>query len=163
MVNETLFAPFFTAFRNFFEVGGGYVGFALTGSPVGVEVPDNAVNPAWRGNVLHMIPATTYAVNATLKEQAADNVVFTEDWLAPVRNATPGGGAYLNEADPTEPNFQQSYFGEDTYERLLRVKGKYDPTDLFYAHQAVGSDAWYITDQIDGLPTQNGRLCRVSS
>lgn len=121
------------------------------------------MNPAWRGNALHIIPATFHAANSTLEEQAAQNVVLTNEWMAPVRNTTPGGGAYLNEADSSEPNFQQAFFGEGTYKRLLQVKGKYDPTGLFYAHNAVGSDAWYITDQIAGMETQNGKLCRVTS
>lgn len=98
-----------------------------------------------------------------MAEQAANNVVFTDDWMATVRAVTPGGGAYANEADAAEPDFKEAFYGAEHYARLLAVKETYDPTGLFYANKAVGSDAWYITDQLDGMPTQNGRLCRVAS
>lgn len=80
-----------------------------------------------------------------------------------LRNATPGGGAYDSEGDVNEPDFKQSFYGLETYNRLLEIKDKYDPDSLFYANKGVGSDAWVVTDQMAGLPTQNGRLCRVSS
>lgn len=163
-MNETQFDQFFTAFRGFYNNGGtGLVGFGITGGPTGVDVPDNAVNPAWRTNALHLLPTAFWDTNANLTEQAADDSIFTNEWMAPIRNATPGGGAYGNEADASEPDFKQSLFGADTYDRLLEIKNKYDPTGLFYANNAVGSDEWYVTDQLAGLPTQNGKLCRVSS
>lgn len=58
-------------------------------------------------------------------------------------------------------DWQQSFYGNDTYKRLLALKQKIDPTGLFYAHKGVGSEDWYVTGQLEGLPTQNGRLCRV--
>ncbi|MHB1928646.1 MAG: BBE domain-containing protein, partial [Acidimicrobiales bacterium] len=56
-----------------------------------------------------------------------------------VRNATPGSGAYLNEADYFEPDWQRSFWGPN-YRRLLSIKHKYDPTSLFQVHHGVGSD-----------------------
>lgn len=32
---------------------------------------------------------------------------------------------------------------------------------FFHTQIEVGSEYWYVTGQLDGLPTQNGRLCRV--
>jgi hypothetical protein len=58
----------------------------------------------------------------------------------------------MNEGDPFEPNFQKEFFGRN-YDRLLRIKDKFDPEELFYARTAVGSDRW--TERADG------RLCRV--
>lgn len=56
-----------------------------------------------------------------------------------VRNATPDSGAYLNEADYFEPDWQRSFWGPN-YRRLLSIKDKYDPTGLFQVHHGVGSD-----------------------
>lgn len=47
----------------------------------------------------------------------------------------------MNEADPFEPNFQKEFFGVN-YDRLLEIKKKYDPDQIFYAITAVGSDKW---------------------
>lgn len=65
-----------------------------------------------------------------------------------------------SESDVTEPNIQQSFYGEK-YEKLLKMKDKVDPYGFFSALQAVGSDRWYVMDQLEGFPTQNGRFCRV--
>lgn len=86
---------------------------------------------------------------------------ITNEWMKPWRDVSPGSGTYASESDVTEPNFKQSFYGTDKYNRLLSIKDAVDPTGLFYALQAVGSDRWYVTNQIDGVPTQNGRLCRV--
>lgn len=69
---------------------------------------------------------------------------------------TPGGGAYINEADFQQPDFQTVLYGKDNYARLTAIKKKYDPDDLFYAVTGVGSERWY-EDQDKG-----GRLCRVA-
>lgn len=39
---------------------------------------------------------------------------------------SPGGGAYLNEGDPWQPNWQQVFYG-DNYARLRQIKKTYDP------------------------------------
>lgn len=50
-------------------------------------------------------------------------------------------GAYSNEADVREPDFQQTLFGTN-YPRLLHVKKLYDPDDLFIVSAGVGSERW---------------------
>jgi len=64
---------------------------------------------------------------------------------------TPGGGAYLNEADPHQPNFQQVFYGNN-YARLREIKMKYDPFSIFYGLTSVGSDEWEVKS--------DGRLCK---
>jgi hypothetical protein len=65
---------------------------------------------------------------------------------------TPGGGAYLNEADYSQPNFQEAFYGSN-YPKLLATKRKYDPNDLLWGKTAVGSELWDV--QADG------RLCKT--
>lgn len=72
--------------------------------------------------------------------------------LGPVLDAlTPGGGAYLNEADMNQPNWQQAFYGSN-YPRLLLIKKKYDPEGVFWGPTAVGSEEWNVA--------KDGRLCR---
>jgi len=56
---------------------------------------------------------------------------------AAIRKATPGGGSYSNEGSYFEENWQSEFWG-DNYPRLLRIKKKYDPTNLFTVHKGVG-------------------------
>jgi hypothetical protein len=56
-----------------------------------------------------------------------------------IRDATPGAGAYVNEADYFEPDWQRAFWGEN-YEKLLKIKQKFDPDGMFSCHHCVGSD-----------------------
>jgi hypothetical protein len=76
------------------------------------------------------------------------------------RDITPGSGSYLNEADRLEPNWQQSFWG-DKYTKLAQIKEEWDPKDVFWAINAVGSEGW-VVESVDGLPNENGKLCQVN-
>jgi hypothetical protein len=65
---------------------------------------------------------------------------------------SPDSGAYLNEADWKQSNWQSTFYGSH-YPALEDIKQKFDPDEMFYARTAVGSEAW--TEQTDG------RLCRA--
>ncbi|KAH6686903.1 FAD binding domain-containing protein [Plectosphaerella plurivora] len=110
----------------------------------------NAVHPAWREAYLH-----TLAINGfgPFDEAGKKSLIerFTTGWQ-PMRDLTPGGGSYLNEAFTYEPDYERTFWGEN-YERLLRIKRKTDPTDVFWCRLCVGRDRW--AEQHDG------RLCRV--
>ena len=49
------------------------------------------------------------------------------------------GGAYSNEADVREPNFQTTFFGPN-YARLSYIKRLYDPDSMFIVPAGVGSE-----------------------
>jgi FAD/FMN-containing dehydrogenase len=57
-----------------------------------------------------------------------------------IRDATPGSGAYPNEADYFEPDWQRSFWGVN-YVRLLAIKKKVDPDNIFRVHHGIGSEA----------------------
>ncbi len=59
--------------------------------------------------------------------------------MAPIRAATPGAGSYVNEGDFFEPNWREEFWGPH-YPRLLAIKRRVDPTNLFRVHHGVGSD-----------------------
>jgi hypothetical protein len=53
----------------------------------------------------------------------------------------PGAGAYVNESDYFQKNWQTAFWGTN-YPRLLAIKHKYDPSGLFFVHHGVGSENW---------------------
>ena len=53
----------------------------------------------------------------------------------------PLSGAYWNECDYSDPEWQTSHWGVH-YPRLLDIKRRYDPQGLFVCHHCVGSEAW---------------------
>ena len=58
------------------------------------------------------------------------------------REDTPGAGAYFNEADFFEDNWQEAFWGMENYARLLEIKNKWDSEQLFYCHNCVGAEFW---------------------
>lgn len=82
-----------------------------------------------------------------------------QGYMDAIREATPGGGSYLNEADLEEPDWQHAFWGSN-YEKLMGVKREWDPWGVFWAPATVASDAWVVESR-DGLKSQNGRLCRL--
>lgn len=118
----------------------------------GVSSPDEvAVNPQFREALISIALGT--AINytdwsANLAAQDSISNVFL-DKLASI---TPNGAAYLNEADFQAPDFKSLFYGTH-YDKLDKIKARYDPTDIFYAKTAVRSDRW--------AENEDGRLCRV--
>jgi len=81
--------------------------------------------------------------SSTPAEVEAIQDAMTEQAVPLLANLTgeADSGSYLNEADAREPNFQQTFFG-DNYERLSQIKRAYDPEDLFIVRAGVGSERW---------------------
>jgi hypothetical protein len=133
-------------------------------SPKKYANTNNAVNPAWRECGLFLVTSSNRtADHSTPEGLAAANKDLQENILQPWRDIAPvseGGGTYLNEASVEEPDWQESFYG-GYYPRLSEIKKKWDPTDVFYATTAVGSERWEVRDGEQGVQTQNGRLCRV--
>ncbi|KAL2128688.1 hypothetical protein VTI74DRAFT_8837 [Chaetomium olivicolor] len=145
--------------RHAVENGGVLIGYNIRAAPNPSVNQANAVNPAWRRATGFFILAATWPDNATteLIQQASETL--TNDWMERWRAVSPGGGAYMSEGDINEPDWRGAFYGE-YYDRLLELKKRYDPTGLFYAPTAVGSEEWEVLGQVDWIPGQNGRLCR---
>jgi FAD/FMN-containing dehydrogenase len=59
--------------------------------------------------------------------------------MAALRAAAPETGAYVNECDYFQADWQRAFWGPN-YPRLSRTKRHYDPDGLFTVHHGVGSD-----------------------
>ena len=145
------------ALRQGVEKAGMMLGYNIKAAENPSANQTNAVGPAWRETLMHAMLGATWTQEATAQEIADANRRLVE-WMQPWRDASPGAGAYLNEADINEPGWQQAFYGSN-YDYLYSLKQKYDPWGLLYAPGAVGSEDWEVTDQIPFYPTQNGRLC----
>ncbi|KAH7165981.1 hypothetical protein EDB81DRAFT_918197 [Dactylonectria macrodidyma] len=157
--NDTIIQETLDVVKGTIEDGLYFIGFNTF---TGVEgYPETAANPAWRTALLHGIAAAFWADDAdeATKRAASDKLTF--DWMEKWRAITPGSGAYMSESDYIEPNFTQSFWGA-SYDLALKMKEKWDPRELFYATNAVGSEKWELQKKIWGsLPSQNSKLCRA--
>lgn len=77
--------------------------------------------------------------------------LMTNVIMPKVEAVTPGSGAYVNEADFRQPNYQDVFWG-DNYKDLLEVKEKWDPEHFFFVPKGVGSEIWSIAE--------DGRMCK---
>jgi FAD/FMN-containing dehydrogenase len=60
---------------------------------------------------------------------------------APLRALLAAPASYVSESDYFEEDWRRAFWGSN-YARLARIKRRYDPGGLFFAHHMVGSDAW---------------------
>ncbi|OCL08733.1 FAD-binding domain-containing protein [Glonium stellatum] len=140
-----------SALRNLVDGGTLFSGVAFNVNH-SVSSPDAvAANPYWRELIFDAVLGTPYSYtdwNANVQYA----LEMTNDLLPQLEKLMPNGGAYLNEADFRQPDFQSVFYGSN-YGKLNAIKAKYNPEDRFYALTAVGSDRW--------TQRQDGRLCRT--
>jgi FAD/FMN-containing dehydrogenase len=99
---------------------------------------NNSVLPAWRKAIWQLAftsPAPPDASSVVIER----NFQLVTELLEPLRQLTPGSGAYMNEANPRAPQWKEDFFGEN-YERLLAIKKRWDPKNLLRCNRCVGSD-----------------------
>ncbi|KAG8670554.1 hypothetical protein FPOAC2_09917 [Fusarium poae] len=144
------FAP--TA-RKLAELGVIYIGVGLNVSKFGGD-SGNAVLPQWRHSVAQVSLTLPWDNEAPWEEMLAAQKKMTEVIQPVIEAATPGAGAYINEADFQQQKWQETFYGVN-YDKLLKIKRKYDPEHLFYATVAVGSEEWSVSE--------DGRMCRAET
>ncbi|KIW30416.1 uncharacterized protein PV07_06160 [Cladophialophora immunda] len=131
----------------------------------GIPGGGNAVLPAWRHDVYtHLIlPRMWPYLNETAK--LATTTYLRDVETQALRDLAPDTGAYVNEADPTEPDWQKTFWG-DNYLRLLSLKRQWDPKGVFWCIPCVGhADGWTVKSDlgVEGAIGQNeGRICKTT-
>ncbi|RFU28033.1 hypothetical protein B7463_g8305, partial [Scytalidium lignicola] len=120
-------------------------GVLLVGIATDVSAPvtsgnvSNAVLPAWRDALIHTYLTTAWNSTVPWSNMVHNQDLMTNEFVPQLESVTPGSGAYMNEADFRQPNFQDVFFGAN-YKTLLAIKKKWDPNSLFYATKGVGSE-----------------------
>ncbi|KAJ5010991.1 FAD-linked oxidoreductase ZEB1 [Colletotrichum sp. SAR 10_99] len=140
--------------------GGGMMVIGLQGGPRPRSVPEKmrgAVNPVWRSTYIHMMSygASIDTTNASPQDALDVAAKWLEETKEPIwREWAPGSGSYMNEANAFNSQFKEDFYGE-SYDRLLEVKRKYDPTESLFVLAGVGSDAWKYD-------LNSGKLCKTA-
>ncbi|KZL79138.1 fad binding domain-containing protein [Colletotrichum incanum] len=132
------------------ELGVTYIGVGLNVSHFGGDGA-NAVLPQWRDSIVQVSLTLPWSFDVPFEDMVAEQNRMTEVVQPVIEAATPGAGAYINEADFQQKDWQETFFGVN-YPKLLEIKNKYDPNGLLYNVAAVGSDAWTVD--------YHGRMCR---
>lgn len=138
--------------RQLVEKGVVFIGVGLDVSRFG-QSGANAVLPQWRKALVSASLTLPWSFEAPFSEMLARQDRMTNEIQPLVDAATPGSGAYMNEADFQQPNFQEAFFGAN-YNKLLGIKRKYDPHRTLYAKAGVGSEDWSVA--------HDGRMCRAN-
>ncbi|KAK5654328.1 hypothetical protein OQA88_7506 [Cercophora sp. LCS_1] len=129
-----------------FSAGGQATVYIVSGRGVHQAKPSGgstAVNPAWRRTYVHATATVNFAaLNATAKDEA---IAKTHLYAEGLKELAPNTGAYVNEASKYEENWQQTFWGSN-YAKLLELKRKVDPDDVFWCQPCVGSERWKEVD-----------------
>ena len=128
--------------RTLWDLGTTTVHITFNANPQHVVDPNSAVLPAWRQSDIHMVAGLGPETGATsnyplIVEQQAN---LTDIVLPALYELAPDSGAYINEGDAFDPNWKQNFFGVN-YDKLLTIKQKWDPQNVFWVKAGVGSDA----------------------
>jgi hypothetical protein len=144
--------------------GHGITGSNLRGSLVaGGQVSNttgrnNSVNPGWRTALLHMICTQEWLDTTPQNKQnrLAAQVLHRATIFDKILPAGSQPTCYTNEADPSELNWQEKFFGSKAiYQQLKSIKQKYDQSGLFVCTDCVGSDDW--TSNLNCPKNWNGK------
>ena len=111
-----------------------------------------SMTPAWRDSISHLIVLESWAETADEATIAATYKDVSTNKTQALRDLSPDTGAYFNECDSYEPEWQTAFFGPN-YPRLLQVKRKYDPEGVLWCNKCVGSEDW--------AEAESGALCRT--
>jgi hypothetical protein len=145
----------------------------------GIAGGSNAVLPAWRKACMQIgkfLTTQNFLILADLSKALPrlwDPLIQTQKEpittrlrnkaVQGLRDLAPDMGAYASEADPTEPDWQRTFYGEN-YARLLALKKQWDPQGVFWYKNGVGSELWEprgVFGIENGVGQNPVQLCRV--
>ncbi len=123
----------------------------VTHSRVGNAPGDNPVIQAWRDSLYILNFGLLNSERASAADLSA-NLALANQLQETLRDITPGGGNYMNEATYNYKYWKEDYYGE-YYDQLAQIKAKYDPEFVLWTQPAVGNDAYTLAD--------DGHLCKA--
>jgi FAD/FMN-containing dehydrogenase len=116
----------------------------VTHATAGNKPSDNSVLPAWRDS-LFSINLVLMSSERAAWDTLSSDLALINTWQDRLRKLTPGGGSYASEATFDNKHWKTDYYGAN-YDRLLRIKLKYDPGFVLWNQPAVGSDAFKLSE-----------------
>ncbi|KAF2117142.1 hypothetical protein BDV96DRAFT_571629 [Lophiotrema nucula] len=112
-----------------------------------------SMNPGWRDTLTHLLVVEGWrdGIAPELIRSVYQDITYNK--TEPLRKLSPDTGAYFNECDSYEPQWQKAFWGKH-YARLRKIKQKYDPKNLLWCRRCVGSEAL--------VEREDGRLCKAN-
>ncbi|KAL2869175.1 FAD/FMN-containing protein [Aspergillus lucknowensis] len=114
-------------------------GFNFIGKVNNDERDNTAVNEIWKHSHALLSISIDWEDNAPdweKREKRQHAVMLSKQFTDIVGEH---GGTYINEASPYEPEWERVFWG-NKYDRLLSIKRRVDPTQLFICNRCVGTD-----------------------
>jgi FAD/FMN-containing dehydrogenase len=96
-----------------------------------------AVNPAYYSSLWEVSMHVDIAWDSSYNDRLSAMTKLTSLTRAAAAMTGPGGGAYMNEANPFTQQWKQDFWGAN-YDKLVTVKNKYDPTGLLTCWKCIG-------------------------
>ncbi|KAF1817328.1 FAD/FMN-containing protein [Eremomyces bilateralis CBS 781.70] len=117
----------------------GGCGFNFIGNVAQAERDNVATHDIWKESHTIFSIGSNYEDDAPTPEKVRKRRQTLEISKRLTEIVGEDGGTYINEASPFEPDWQNVFWGAK-YKRLLKIKRKVDPTNLFVCNRCVGSD-----------------------
>jgi FAD/FMN-containing dehydrogenase len=111
----------------------------------------SSLNPAWRNALVHLVVVQGWP-DDTPASRVKDVYEDITTKTGVLRTLSPETGAYFNEANANEVDWEGSFFGQN-YGSLRAIKRYVDPGDVLWCRRCVGSEALVEGDE--------GQLCRA--
>ncbi|KAB2575878.1 FAD-linked oxidoreductase apf9 [Lasiodiplodia theobromae] len=112
--------------------------------------PYSSLLPAWRKSYILDIVARRWTGDKAHDDEVAHDIRQVK--VPAMQRLAPDTGSYMNEADYGNVDWKVDFYGAN-YERLSKIKERYDPDDTFYCLTCVGSEKWE--------EDADGSLCKV--
>ncbi len=162
LISRSALTNFSSAARRIAEKDATFIGVGTDVSGFGRHpYNENAVLPQWREAIISASLTLPWSFQLPFQEMIDMQLKITKEVQPIIEEATPGSGAYMNEADFLQVDWKEAFFGSK-YPELLRVKKRYDPDNMLYVRVGVGSEAYEM--QRDGRVCRtgdNGKRCRI--
>ncbi|KID84875.1 6-hydroxy-D-nicotine oxidase [Metarhizium guizhouense ARSEF 977] len=151
LLNRDAFPGVAPAINATMQLGSMFIGQAMNVSRF-AKPKRRAVLRQWRDALIMSAYSLPYTTDVPYSDMVARQNYITSTVMPIIEKMTPGAGAYINEADFQQKDWQRVFYGEN-YKRLLEIKRKYDSKGLFYHRIAVGSEGWKAQE--------DGRICET--
>ena len=122
------------------------MGYQVAGGQVALnaDLVNSSLNPSWRQALGQHIVHVSWSDQISFSDQQQLQTYLTDVMMPQLSAIEPNMGAYTNEANANEPNWQSVFWGSN-YPGLMQVKNKWDPAGLFRCNRCVRSERWDAT------------------
>lgn len=99
---------------------------------------NTSLTPAWYHSLWHLQTIGSMAWNSSYEDRVKFVTNLTNSTVQLEALAGSDAGTHFNEANPFMTGWQESYYGRKNYEKLLKIKAKYDPANILTCWKCVG-------------------------